>query len=134
MSTVEERMKKGEATMIKLGGPKGADKRGLLYEMNPKFADLMREVLFGEVWGDQTLDIKYRSIATTALLIALDRQPEVRMHLRNALNLGFTKEQLLALITHVAFYAGVPTAVNALSTAKEVFARWDERQAQAKQG
>ena len=128
----EERYKKGVAKLVELLGPVAAEKRGIVYEMAPEFAELTREFLFGAIWSDPTLETRLRSIATLSALVVLDRQPEVRLHLRVALNLGFTKAQLIALITHLSIYGGYPVTMNALMTAKEVFARWDAKRVEPK--
>lgn len=129
MGVPEERLAKAKAKMQELFGPRGGEERGMLFDMAPKFAKLSREVLFGEVWCDPTLDTRSRELITLATLVALDRQPEIRLHSRAALNIGFSKDQIVALITHVGFYAGVPVAVNGLATVQQVFAKWDEVQA-----
>lgn len=134
MGVVEDRLEKAKETLVKLFGPRAAEERGMLFDMAPKFARVTREAIFGETWGDPTLDTRTRSFITLATLTALDRQPEVRLHVRGALNLGISKEEIVALFSHVGFYAGVPVAVNALHTAQEVFARWDERQKEKAKG
>ena len=128
MPTDEERLEKGRQTMMKLLGPRAGERTGILYEMAPKLADLASGVLFGEVWGDETLPLRTRSMCTMSALIVLNRQAELRIHLRGALNIGISKEEIVALITHLAFYGGMPVAVESLRTAKEVFERWDARQ------
>ena len=77
--------------------------------------------MFGDVWEQPDLSKRDRSMITVATLTALYRTEELRGHLRRALANGVTKEELRALITHLAFYAGWPTAVNAARVALEVF-------------
>lgn len=96
--------------------------RGAMAELAPAADELITEVLFGRVWTRPELDLKLRSVATLATLVALQRLPQVKTHIRYALNLGLTKEQITEVIAHVAWYAGVPTAVNAFQVAKEAFA------------
>ncbi|MDP6101625.1 MAG: carboxymuconolactone decarboxylase family protein [Dehalococcoidia bacterium] len=133
MDKVEERMAKAKAKMEELFGPGGFERKGPLFEMAPpEFGDFTRETIFGTIWADDTLDVKYRSIATMSALIVTGKHRELRFHLRAALRLGFTKEQLIALICHFAFYAGIPVALDALYTAKEVFDRWDPNHPKAK--
>ncbi len=91
-------------------------------ELAPEMAEMVTEVLFGRVWTRSELDLKFRSVATLATLIALQRLPQLKSHILYALNLGLTKEEIVEVITHVAWYAGVPAAVNAFQTAKEAFA------------
>ena len=128
----EERYERGVEKIVELWGPTYREKGGVTYELAPDFAEYAREYIFGAIWSDPALDTHLRSVATIAALIVKDLQPELRLHLRAALNLGFTKEQLVALITHMSIYGGVPTTANALNTAKEVFTKWDARQVENK--
>jgi len=91
------------------------------YELIPQLGRLRDEVLFGDVWEQPELSKRDRSLVTVAVLTALYRTPELKGHLQRALDNGVTEEELKGLITHVAFYAGWPTAVNAGRVALEVF-------------
>ena len=84
-----------------------------VYEMIPQLGKLMDEVLFGYVWEQPELSKRDRSLVTCTVLAALYRTPELEGHLQRALDNGVTKEELCGMITHVAFYSGWPTAVNA---------------------
>jgi 4-carboxymuconolactone decarboxylase len=98
-----------------------AEGRSAVYEQFPKLGQLRDEVLFGDV-GEQTdLSKRDRSLITVAALTALYRTDELRGHLRRALSNGVTKDEIRGLITHLAFYSGWPTAVNAARVALEVF-------------
>ena len=92
-----------------------------VYEFIPKLGKLRDEGLFGDVWEQPELSKRDRSLATVAMLAALYRTDEMRGHMRRALENGVTKTELKGLITHVAFYAGWPCAVNAGRIALEVF-------------
>ena len=92
-----------------------------VYQFIPKLGKLRDEVLFGDVWEQPELSKRDRSLATVAMLAALYRTDEMRGHMRRALENGVTKTELKGLITHVAFYAGWPCAVNAGRIALEVF-------------
>ena len=98
-----------------------AESRPAIYDLVPKLGQLRDDVLFGTVWEDSDLSKRDRSLITVAVLIALYRTGELPGHMRRALNNGVTKEEIGALITHIAFYAGWPTAANAVRIAKEVF-------------
>ena len=91
------------------------------YEVVPQLGRLRDEVLFGDVWEQPELTKRDRSLITVAVLTALYRTDELRGHMRRALDNGVTEEELRGLITHLAFYAGWPTAVNAGRVAAEVF-------------
>ena len=92
-----------------------------IYELLPKLGKLRDEVVFGEdVWEDPTLSKRDRSLITVAVLTALYRSDELRLHMQRALDNGVSEDEIKALITHLAFYAGWPTAVNAGRIALEV--------------
>ena len=90
------------------------------YDLIPQLGKLRDEVLFGDVWEQPELSKRDRSLATVAVLIALYRTQELKGHMVRAIENGVTKEELYGLITHLAFYSGWPTAVNAGRVALEV--------------
>ena len=98
-----------------------SEQKPSVYEMIPKFGQLRNDVLFGDVWEQPDLSKRDRSLATVAVLIALYRTEELRGHMELAIKNGVTKEELFGLITHLAFYSGWPTALNAGRVAQEVF-------------
>lgn len=87
----------------------------------PKLVDLTEKVLFGDVWERPGLSKRDRSLITVATLVALNRSEQLRGHLERALHNGVTKDEIVELITHLAFYSGWPTAMSAALLAKEVF-------------
>ena len=87
----------------------------------PKMADLTDNVLFGDVWERPQLSKRDRSLVTVSALVALYRPDQLRSHLVRARDNGLTQEELVEAITHLAFYAGWPSAVTALDIAKDVF-------------
>lgn len=91
-------------------------------DLVPDLKDLNTEVLFGKVWADERLSKRDRSIATCAILMAMYRTEELKFHLNFAQENGLTQDELKALITHISFYAGWPSGVNATRVANEVFA------------
>lgn len=93
-----------------------------LSEIAPKLSELTRQVLFGDVWERPELAKRDRSLITVAALIALNRPEQLRFHLGKALENGLTKDELIEAITHLAFYSGWPTAMNAIKVAQEVLA------------
>jgi 4-carboxymuconolactone decarboxylase len=95
--------------------------RKTAYEMVPQLGRLRDEVLFGDVWEQPELSKRDRSLVTVAVLTALYRTDELKGHMQRALDNGVTQDELRGLITHLAFYAGWPTAVNAGRVAAEVF-------------
>ncbi len=99
--------------------PTGAEK--LFGDIAPKLVDLTDRILFGDVWERAELSKRDRSLITVATLIALNRPDQLRYHLGKAVENGVTERELVEAITHLAFYAGWPSAVSAIMVAKEVF-------------
>jgi 4-carboxymuconolactone decarboxylase len=87
----------------------------------PALAEYTDKVLFGEVWERPGLSPRDRSLITVASLIALYRTNELSFHLKRALENGVSRNELIELITHLAFYSGWPTANTALPIAERVF-------------
>jgi 4-carboxymuconolactone decarboxylase len=90
-------------------------------DIAPALADYTDRVLFGDVWKRPQLSPRDRSLVTVACLVALYRVNEMPFHFRRALANGITREELVEAITHLAFYAGWPSASTALSIARRVF-------------
>lgn len=93
----------------------------LFGDIAPKLADLTDNVLFGDVWARPQLGPRDRSLVTLSALIAMNRPDQLRSHLARARTNGVTEEEVVETITHLAFYAGWPSAVTAAGVAKEVF-------------
>lgn len=92
-----------------------------LGEFAPVFAALNDDVLFGEVWArEKELSLRDRSLITCASLLT-QGAPQLEAHLKIAKENGVTKEEIVELITHLAFYTGWPKAWSAFSLAKEIF-------------
>ncbi len=97
--------------------------RKMLGDFAPKLVELTDDVLFGDVWERKELSKRDRSLITVAALIAMNRPEQLRFHLGRALENGLKKEDLIEVITHLAFYAGWPSAMTAVSVAKELFSK-----------
>ena len=95
----------------------------LLGDIAPKLAELTDNVLFGDVWARPGLSRRDRSLVTVSALIAMNRPDQLRSHLALARQNGVTQDELVEALTHLAFYAGWPSAVTAASVAKEVFSK-----------
>ncbi len=91
-------------------------------EVAPKLAELTSDVVFGDVWERSELSKRDRSLITVAVLTALYRTEQLRGHIGRALDNGVTREEIAEVIVHMAFYAGWPTAANAVRVAQEVYA------------
>jgi 4-carboxymuconolactone decarboxylase len=94
----------------------------LMGDIAPKLAQLTDSVLFGDVWARPGLSRRDRSLVTVSALIAMNRPDQLRSHLALARENGVTREELVEAITHLAFYAGWPNAITAVTVAREVFA------------
>jgi 4-carboxymuconolactone decarboxylase len=89
----------------------------------PKLVELTDRVLFDDVWQRKELSPRDRSVITVAALIALNRPDQLRFHLRKAVENGVKEEELIEVITHLAFYAGWPSAMTAILIAKDLFSK-----------
>ena len=107
--TIQER----QATIVKA-----------INEVAPHLAELSTNVLFGDVWERPGLSKRDRSLITVAVLAADYRTEQLPGHIQRALDNGVTKEEIGEIITHIAFYAGWPSASIAALIAKQAF---DER-------
>ena len=92
-------------------------------DIAPKLADLTEDVLFGDVWERPALSKRDRSLATVSALVAMNRTEQLPYHLQRAIENGVTKEELVEVITHLAFYSGWPTSMSAMTIAKQVLNR-----------
>jgi 4-carboxymuconolactone decarboxylase len=90
-------------------------------DFNREYQELVTQYCWGEVWGRPGLDRKTRSMLNLAMLSALNRPHEIKMHVRGALNNGLTKEEIKEVFMQVAIYCGVPAGVDSFRIAREVF-------------
>ena len=90
-------------------------------DVAPALAGYTDDVLFGDVWKRPGLSPRDRSLITVASLVSLYRTNELPFHVKKALENGVTRDELIELITHLAFYSGWPTANTALPIARKVF-------------
>ncbi|RJR53219.1 MAG: 4-carboxymuconolactone decarboxylase [Desulfobacteraceae bacterium] len=89
--------------------------------------ELVTEYCWGAVWSRPGLDLKTRSLINLAMLTALNRPKEVKLHIRGALNNGCTREQIREVLLQAAVYCGVPAAVESFRLAGEVFGDMDSQ-------
>jgi 4-carboxymuconolactone decarboxylase len=115
-----ERAQRGNEMRMKLFG--------VAPEPSENFKDIMDvtvEHLFGDIWTRDGLALRDRSLITVATLIALNREAQLRVHLRGALNVGVGREEIKEMIIHLAHYAGWPAAMTAMKIADEIFQERD---------
>ncbi len=86
----------------------------------PEFAKLTQDFLLADIWKLPGLSQRDKSLITVTCLVALNRIEEVDIHLTKAFENGLTKEELVAAITHIAFYAGWPTAASGFTHLKKI--------------
>ncbi len=92
-----------------------------------EFQDLVTRYAWGEIWTRPGLPRHSRSLITIAMLIALNRGDEFRLHVRAAANNGVTRDEIKELILQAAIYCGVPAANSAFHAAEEVLAEQERR-------
>jgi 4-carboxymuconolactone decarboxylase len=110
---------------------RGAAKMKQLFGVDPapsasaEFQQITVEHLFGDIWTRPGLELQERSMITVAALTVLGREPQLKTHLRGALNAGISREKIQEIMIHLAHYGGWPVAVNGLRLAQEVFSDLD---------
>lgn len=88
-------------------------------DFNRPLQELVTEYCWGAVWGRDTLDKKTRSMLNLAMLSALNRPHELKMHVKGALTNGVTKDEIREVLLQVVIYAGVPAGVDSFRVARE---------------
>ncbi len=96
-------------------------------KFNEPFQDLITRYAWGEIWSRPGLPRKTRSLLTLSLLVALNRNEEFRLHLKAALSIGVTRDEIQEVLLQSAIYCGVPAANSAFHTAEEVFDQLDSK-------
>ncbi len=96
-------------------------------EFNEAFQDLITRYAWGEIWSRPGLPRQTRSMLTLAMMVALNRPDELRLHLRAALNNGVTREEIREVLLQAAIYCGVPAANSAFHLAQEVFEQQQQK-------
>ena len=94
-------------------------------DIAPKLVELTDNVLFGDIWERPGLSKRDRSLITVAGLIAMNRTEQLRFHIPNALKNGVSKDEVIEVITHLAFYSGWPNAMSSIQLAKELLTKED---------
>ena len=95
-------------------------------DFNQEFQELITRYAWGEIWTRPGLPRHTRSLITIAMMVALNRADEFRLHIRAAFNNGVTRDQIKEVLLQSAIYCGVPAANNAFHLAEEVFAQLDK--------
>lgn len=122
-----DRYAQGWEKIKKIDGEQGEQVIESLKDIAPDLGRYVIEFAFGDIYSRPGLDLKSREIATIAALTTLgNAQPQLKVHIHAALNVGCTREEVVEVIIQMAVYAGFPAALNAIFAAKEVFQARDE--------
>ena len=118
----KEQFEKGLATRRAVLGADYVDRAiASADDFSRPMQELVTEYCWGEIWNRPGLDRKTRSMLNLAMLTALNRPHEVRLHVRGAINNGLTKQQISEIFLQAAIYCGVPAAIDSVRIAREVF-------------
>jgi 4-carboxymuconolactone decarboxylase len=122
LSTENQRFTSGFAKLKEIDGEAGERVIDALKDIAPDLARYTIEFPFGDIYQRPGLDLRSREIATVAALTALGTaQPQLKVHIHGALNVGCTRTEIVEVIIQMAIYAGFPAALNGMFAAKEVF-------------
>ena len=118
-----ERHDAGLATRREVLGPAYVDKAvASTDDFNREFQELLNTYCWNDIWNRPGLGRPTRSLLNLAMLTALGKAPELKLHIRGALNNGVSKDEIREVFLQAAIYCGVPAAVEAFRCAREVFA------------
>ncbi|WP_419785100.1 carboxymuconolactone decarboxylase family protein [Pseudodesulfovibrio sp.] len=122
-----ERYERGMEKLREVDAEQGDKVVAALVDIAPDLSRLMIEFPFGDVYTRPGLSLKERELVTISALAALGHcQPQLKVHLHGALNVGWTRAEIVETCIQLTVYAGFPAALNALFAAKEVFAERDK--------
>ena len=123
---MEDRYAKGLKNLEKIHPEASKTLMNNLQDIAPDLGRFVVEFPYGDVYDRPGLDLKSREIATIAALTALgDTKPELKDHIKGALNVGCNRQEIIEVIIQMAVYAGFPRAINGVTIAKEVFEELD---------
>ncbi|PTY04300.1 4-carboxymuconolactone decarboxylase [Opitutaceae bacterium EW11] len=123
-----ERFRRGWEKLREVDGEAGEKVIQSLKDISPDLGRYTIEFPFGDVYSRGVLSLKEREIATISALAALgNAQPQLKVHIHGALNVGCTRQEIVEIFIQMAVYAGFPAALNATFAAKEVFQDRDKR-------
>ena len=118
----KERFDSGLKTRREVLGAKYVDaSMAAVDDFNREFTEMLNTYCWNDVWNRPGLPRKMRSVLNLGMLVALNKEHELKLHIRGALNNGLTKDEIKEVFLQVAIYCGVPAAVVAFRCAKEVF-------------
>lgn len=117
-----EKMARGEELMRQMAGDAYIKSREERAKLFPDMNEIILGTVYGEIWNRPALDKRSRSLCMVAVALGMpEAQQNLRLHIRGALANGLSKEEILEVVLHVAFYAGFPRVVASLGTVFDVF-------------
>lgn len=120
----DARRQRGEQTLARITGEEGRKVIESLKRISPELGDWIVDFSYGDVFSRPGVSLHTRELATVAALTALgNAQPQLKVHIEGALNVGCTPEEIVEIIIQMAVYAGFPSALNGIAAAREVFDR-----------
>lgn len=117
------RRARGLKTLEQATGTSGRAVVDSLADMAPELGEFIVDFAYGDVIGRTGMDLKTRELATVSALAALgNAHPQLKVHIRGALNVGASRAEIIEILLQTAVYAGFPAALNAVTSAREAFA------------
>jgi 4-carboxymuconolactone decarboxylase len=132
-SDTVQRYERGFEKLKEIDGKAGENVINALKDIAPDLARYTIEFPFGDIYSRGGLSLRDREIATVAALTAMgNATPQLKVHIKAALNVGLSKQEIVEVITQMAVYSGFPSAINGALAAKEAFAEYDKEHVIAK--
>ena len=122
MNPPDDRYRRGVEILQRLSGDGPEQTANRVAEIAPDFARMTIEFPFGDLYSRGALDLRTREIAAIAVLAALGRMPQLRLHVGAALHVGCARDEVVEVLMQTAIYAGFPPALNALSECHDLLA------------
>lgn len=123
------RRKHGQDVLSRIDGHQGEAVIDSLADINPALGHHVAAFAFGDIYDRPGLDARSRQLVTLGALTALGAcEPQLKVHINAALNVGLTREEITEALLHAAVYCGFPRALNATAVAREVFLSRDHEQ------
>lgn len=120
----DERRVRGENTIAAITGSEGRKVVDSLRDLSPELGHWIVDFAYGDVFSRPALPLCTRELATISALTAMgNAQPQLKVHIEGALNVGCKPQEIIEVIIQMAVYAGFPSALNGISAAREVFAK-----------
>ncbi|WP_339651612.1 carboxymuconolactone decarboxylase family protein [Halopseudomonas pelagia] len=117
----QDRFEVGKARLAEIDGDAGERVIASLADIAPDLGRYIIEFGFGDIYSRPGLDLKSRELATVAALVALgNARPQLEVHLRAAMNVGVTREELVEVIIQMSLYAGFPASINGIAALRTI--------------